>query len=346
MMDNCILQHGAFCINCFAPLAPPRGERPGVRGFALAVQPLTPRPPLPKMGRGGGILNVCILYLVCILALNPIANAQSVAPTSTTTTVKVERGITGIHRFTHLGKPLKAKPQRDAESPIGIRLSTSVSDSHQYEARFLGNKEGVYDLRALMEHVDGSEPSDVPAMSVEIVSTLPKDQRSDLFESATFKPKVWGGYRLSLYLLGLLWLSVPIIYFIRRSMRPKAVAVVPVLQSQPTIADQLRPLVEAAAAKTLTVRDKGRLELLLLHYWRERISLQSLDMATAIGRLREHPEAGQLISTVERWLHQSEFDADYPSHSHDSILELLKPYQGYAVTEQMPSLSTVGGAAK
>ena len=160
------------------------------------------------------------------------------------------------------------------------------------------------------------------------MSTLPKDPRSDLFESATFKPKIWGGYRLSIFLIGLIWLSIPIIVLIRRVMKPKVLITLPVVEVVPTFADQLKPLVEAAAAGSLSVREKGQLELLLVHYWRERISLQGVDMASTISQLRMHPEAGQLVTTVERWLHQSSSSTDSDECSPQSIMKLLEPYRG------------------
>ena len=276
---------------------------------------------------GAKLLMQLVFPFLISSSITHALHAQSI---NSTTRAKVERGITGTYRFKHLGKPLKAKPQLDSDAPIGIRLSSSPSDNQNYEVSFLGIKEGRYDLLAFMENVDGTEVRDLAPILVEIVSMLPKDQRSDLFEAATFKPQVWGGYRLSICLIGLIWLSIPIIFLIRRSMRTKPMVVAPIVEEAPTFADQLKPLVESAAAGTLSVREKGRLELLLVHYWRERISLQGVDMANAIRQLRSHPEAGQLITKVESWLHQSGTTDTDLEGSPSSIVELLKPYRGSA----------------
>ena len=243
---------------------------------------------------------------------------------------KVERGLTGLYRFEYAGKPLQAKSQRDTDAPLGMRLSSSPEDRKQYEAKYVGNREGSYDLRLLMEHVDGSEITDLGPMLVQIVSTLPKDLRSDLFETADFQPSLWGGYRMVLGAVALIWLSIPIGISIRRSMRSKPQEDPQVVEPSPTFADQIKPLIEAAVSQTLTVREKGRLELLLVHYWRERVSLQSLDMASTIQQLRSHPEAGPLVTSLERWLHQSEMEADASRPSPDTIVDLLKPYRGSA----------------
>ena len=284
-------------------------------------------------------LKHLVFSLLLISCFTLHLHAQS--KTNPSVQAKVERGITGTYRFRYSGKPLKSKPQLESDTPLGIRLSTSSSDSKSYEVRFLGIREGTYDLRALVEHVDGSEVHDLSPILVEIVSMLPKDQRSDLFEATLFKPKVWGGYRLSICLIGLIWLSIPIFFLIRRSLQVKPTAVAPIVEVAPTFADQLKPLVEAAAAGTLSVREKGQLELLLVHYWRERISLQGVDMANAIRQLRSHPEAGQLITKVEKWLHQSEL-SEAPSGedwdgSPGSIVEVLKPYRGSAAVDTIGS---------
>lgn len=294
---------------------------------------------LPLTGNGLAHPNRIAAMLCGLLSLVLYGGellAQSAAGNDVPT--KVERGLTGSYRFSYLGKPLQAKSQRDSDAPLGIRLAASSEDRQRYEVKFLGNKEGTYDLRLLMEHVDGSEVTDLAPIPVEIVSMLPKDQRSDLFESANFEPTVWGGYRLSLGLIGLIWLGVPIAYFIRKSLLAKPIIELAIVEPPPTFADQLRPLVEAAASRTLSVREKGRLELLLVHYWRERIAIQSIDMASAIRQLRSHPEAGPLVTTVERWLHQSEASVDDSERSPDSIVELLKPYRGAVPLDETPTL--------
>lgn len=275
--------------------------------------------------------HVKILVLILLFVCQCITMAHSQSNTTTAASQKniskVERGITGTRQFPYSGKPLRAKPQRDTDASIVLRLTALPTDSKTYEAKFLGNKVGTFNLHANIEHEDGSEATDLPPLAIEIVSTLPKDQRSDLFEAATFEPKVWGGYRLSIVLIGLIWLSIPVIVLIRRAMKPKAVIAPPIVEVVPTFADKLKPLVEAAAAGSLSVREKGQLELLLVHYWRERISLQGVDMASTISQLRVHPEAGQLVRTVERWLHQSDDSADSDECSPQSIMSLLEPYR-------------------
>ena len=171
-------------------------------------------------------------------------------------------------------------------------------------------------------------------IQVNIVSMLPKDHRSDLFDAADFKPTFWGGYRLVLVLVSLTWLSIPIFVSIRRSLRVVPPQNTSFQEPLPSFADQLQPLIEAAASRRLSIREKGSLELLLLYYWRERTTLKSADMASAIRGLRAHPEAGPLVTTVERWLHQSDVIGDEADRSPEAIVELLKPYRSLATIDE------------
>lgn len=280
---------------------------------------------------------VCQFCLGCVFATSlDSANLYGQEQPSSSFVAKGERGLTGSHEFTYSGKPLQAKTERNNEAPISIRLIRSSRDGTSYQAKFVGTVEGTYDLREHLEHMDGSSASGLSEMPVRIYSTLPNDHRSDLFETGAFKPSLFGGYRLSMWLLGLAWIGIPIFIFVRRAMRKKPVRVLEPSVSAPTLAEQLYPLVEAAASRSLTIREKGRLELLLYHHWRERAELTSTDMAMVIRQLRSHPEAGPLIGTLERWLHESDTMHAQQDRSPAAIVELLRPYRSQPALREPP----------
>jgi hypothetical protein len=239
---------------------------------------------------------------------------------------KAERGITGVHEFRYPGKPLHVRPQRDVDAPLNVRLQQANDNAAKYEARFIGAREGRFDLREYLEHADGTPPIDLPLMPVQIVSMLPKDQRSDLFDSSVYRPKIMGGYRIAWILGLLLWLAVPcVLWAIRHWNKPPVEPPKPA-EKEKTIAEQLRPLIEAASQRPLSTWEKGRLELLLYHFWRERGALTQENMADSIRKLRTLPEAGELIRAVESWLHSNPEDMQV-DRSPEAILSILKPYQ-------------------
>lgn len=263
------------------------------------------------------MLSLCLSVLV-LFGYMTRASAQD------GTITKAERGITGTVTFQYTGPTLRAKVQRETDSPLVVRVQRSLTPS-QYEARFIGNIAGEFDLRDWLEHTDGSPMDRAQPMLVQIISTLPKDPRSDLFEVDGFQPGFAGGYRLVMILLALVWLAVPLVVIVRRILAKPQIHAVEVVIPPPTLAEKLRPLIAAAAQGELCTSDKARLELLLLHYWRREAQLPGADMAHSIQQLRSHPQAGPMISALEKWLHSAEASSN--PESIERVLQLLSPFE-------------------
>ena len=114
---------------------------------------------------------------------------------------------------------------------------------------------------------------------------------------------------------------IPIVRAARKRRRIDVVA--PAAPAAPTVADRLRPLIEQAANGPLSTDDKGRLERMLLAYWRQRLNLLHEDPAEAIAVLRRHETAGQLLRALEDWLHRP----PGRESSAAAITALLEPYK-------------------
>ncbi|RFC43949.1 MAG: hypothetical protein DVB28_001270 [Verrucomicrobia bacterium] len=71
-----------------------------------------------------------------------------------------------------------------------------------------------------------------------------------------------------------------------------------------TLAELLRPLVEKAANKSISLEEKGRLEQILFEHWGKELELDHLDSLEQLRRILAHPDAGALLRTIERWLYQ------------------------------------------
>jgi len=233
----------------------------------------------------------------------------------------VKRGLTGGLTFTYEGPELIASPAQDLSAPLLLRLEPTGKGT--YTARFIGSVEGDYDLRSLIVMRSGAKPDDLPPLPVKIVSNLPESFATDLYDAADLRVALASGYWVALISLAGIWLAIPIAVIARRMTRPKPVDVVPDEAPRPSLADQLRPIVVATSQRELTVAEQGRLELLLLHYWRERIAPDAPDMIDAIERLRSHSEAGELLRAVEAWLHAPDPSAHNPSR----LDSLLRPYR-------------------
>jgi hypothetical protein len=266
-----------------------------------------------------GHWSAILCAAAAVLAGCAIARAQDAPPVAAT----VERGITGEVQFIYDGPTLSATPQQDLDAPMLLRLEPDPGDATRYTARFIGSVEGDYDLRTLIQLRDGSPARDLDPLVVRVVSNLPAGLGTDLRDAADIDVKLQGGYRTRAIAVVAAWLAVPVVVITRRLLRPKRVVEVEAEPAPPTLADQLRPLVIAAASRELSVAEQGRLELLLYHYWRERLSLEGMEAAEAIVRIRHDAASGELLGAVEGWLHRPEQEA----HDADRLSALLAPYR-------------------
>lgn len=271
------------------------------------------------------MINRSSKMLVALLAMTFIASlalGQDATDVAGARTV-VKRGLTGEIMFTHDGPLLQADPQQDLDAPMLLRLERSSTDATTYTARFIGSVVGDYDLRSLIQYTDGSPANDLDPIMVRIISELPAGLETDLYEAADPDVELTGGYKRNAIIFVLAWLAIPAILIARKMLKPTAVEETVAATPPPTLAEQLRPLVEAVTNRQLSIREQGRLELLLYHYWQQRLDLHPTDMAQCITQIRNHPEAGELLRLVESWLHRPEGIA----HKPDQLDALLEPYR-------------------
>ncbi|MCA9284832.1 MAG: hypothetical protein KDA22_06450 [Phycisphaerales bacterium] len=241
------------------------------------------------------------------------------------------RGLAAEHIIEYAGPPLRAKPDQGLAAPMLVRVTVlpeserrDAAGVRQYRIDYIGNVAGLFDLRELIQHQDGTPASDLDPLFVRIVSELPPQHGTDLFLQDRQPFLLESHYRLALVALAIAWFAVPAVVLVRRALRRPPAPVAVVAPPPPTLADQLRPLVEGAMRQGLSVAERGRLELLLLRYWQDRLALAALAPADAVVRMRTHPEAGRLLTAVERWLHAR--GASSP-RAEDDVAELLEPYR-------------------
>lgn len=217
------------------------------------------------------------------------------------------------------GSELEAVPLDDRRRPIVLRVEAAFrhGDSYRYDLAYYGLEPGEFDLRSYLRRKDGSPLGQLPPIPVRIASVLPAGQIEPHALGIGTLPWL-GGYQLALIAGGVLWVGglLAILLVERRRAAAQGAAERPA-----SLADRLRPLVEQATAGKLAHDRLAELERLLLAWWRKRLKLETERPTVAIARLREHPEAGGLLTQLEVWLHQPASTAavDVPS--------LLRPYQ-------------------
>jgi hypothetical protein len=219
------------------------------------------------------------------------------------------------------GTELEAKPIEDRRVPLVLRVATSYPHglAFRYDLVYYGLEPGEYDLKDYLRRKDGSSMNDVSPIPVRIEPALPRGQIQPHSLPLTPSPFL-GGYRLLLVLGCAAWVAgLAVIVLAGRWKRTGAAAV---LVRPATLADRLRPLLDAAVAGKLTQGQHAELERLLIGYWRKRLGLEKAAPAEFIGVLRNHEEAGPLLRRLEDWLHR-------PGGAVEpvNVALLLKPYQ-------------------
>lgn len=206
------------------------------------------------------------------------------------------------------------------KAPVVVRvLKTWPHGEHlRYDLEWVGLEPGRHDLVKYLVRKDGSPTTGLPELPVEATSLLP----AGAAEPADLEPKAperLDGYTTMQVVAGILWgVGLLAILFVGRRFRRRA----PPPPPKPTLADRLRPLVEAVATGAAGTGAKAELERLLVAFWRSRLELQAVKAADAIVAIKQHPEAGALLRQLEGWLHMPTPPAP------TDVQALLQPYRG------------------
>ena len=243
-------------------------------------------------------------------------------------------GIEGHFHFSWKGEALEVAPIPE-DSPVLVRIAAVTADAEDsgqtsYDIRWLALLPGEHDLSIFFRHGE-NRPADLPPMMVMADSLLGSDHEGNLANlPGTLSPVIDFSAWVLWAVVGF-WLVLPLIILtVLRWMRPPPPP--PVIEVVLTIADRLRPYVDQALAGELDSEGKAALERLLLAFWRDDLNLGSFRHAEALQAMRGHEVAGELIVTVERWLHSGkETNADT-----EQVEKLLQPYKTMAADRVVP----------
>lgn len=217
------------------------------------------------------------------------------------------------------GTELEPVPITD-ETPVVIRIDAVYphGTEFRYDLVVYTLEPGEFDVCDYLQRKDGSGTDDLPAVTLSSESLLPRGQIEPHALKSRALPWV-GGYRLLMVLAGVVWIAglVWILY-----PKRKAAGVGVESSAEPvSLADRLRPLVVDAVKGRAEPARLAELERALVRYWRRRLQLEDVTPGEALARLREHEEAGALITQLENWLHRPAADEAI------DVNALLAPYR-------------------
>ncbi len=232
------------------------------------------------------------------------------------------------------GSELEVKPRRDRDEPVVLRIVDVYphGNSFRYDLEYYALDPGQYDLRDYLRRKDGTSTADLPPIPVSVQPLLPPGQVEPHALEIDEVPRL-GGYRLLIAVCGFVWIAgLGLILLVgrRRHLRNLASRPRPL-----SMAERLRPLVEAASNGSLADGQRAELERLLIGYWSHRLGLDDQPPAQTYAILRDHAEAGPLVRHLEAWLHQ-------PPGSREpvDVSSLLEPYRNLPVGEPVPTPET------
>jgi hypothetical protein len=268
------------------------------------------------------------------LGLGLLVGTAAAAPPPATAT----RGLTGTVTVESASGQLQSRADLALDAPLVARIAaertvdTETGPVRQYTIEFMGTYEGTFDLRTVLQRPDGSFPAQLPEIPVVIERHLAADAGTDVFMDAEPAPPISSVYRTMLITVFVAWALVPVaVLGVRLARRLRVEEPAPVIPP-PSLAERLEPLVLAAADRTMTVEERGQLELLLIAHLGERAGVGELDRAGAIAALRRTADAGPLLAAVESWLHR-------PGPAEDrrpEVAALLAPFRRAAPAEATP----------
>ncbi|HUG68672.1 MAG TPA: hypothetical protein VMM76_13035 [Pirellulaceae bacterium] len=242
-------------------------------------------------------------------------------------------GTEGVFYLRTTGSAIEVKPFEKRESLL-IRIADVTREQAVsiYEIRYIGFIAGEYDLRDYLRQIDGTDLSSVPPAKVSIVSVLPASHDGELgaIERSPL-PFAWP-YRILLAGAVLLWL-IPLVWWKKQRMSHRKRVTKEVHPPNPSLSDQLKPLVEAALDGRSSPREQATLERLLLSFWREKLNLNECGSQQALASMRAHREAGALLRQVDAWLHMP------PGRREIDVPALLAPYRNVTGVSPIDSFS-------
>ena len=216
----------------------------------------------------------------------------------------------------------------DHAAPVAVRIVKVWPHGQifRYDLEWTGLEPGSHDLKQYLVHKDGSSTDDLPAIVVEVEPTLAITTTEPTEPEPVPAPRL-AGYRTQQIVLGVLWgVGLLLLLFVGKKRRVKVAPPI----AKPTLADRLRPLVEAVATDKADTAAKAELERMLVSFWRLRLDLRHEKASTALATIRQHAEAGALLRQVELWLHAPEPPRDF------DLGKLLEPYRAVTADSLLP----------
>lgn len=222
-------------------------------------------------------------------------------PRNATDSLNVPLGVEQAAIVTYSGPPVAVMPYKWGVA-VNVRIAkiTEQPSTRVYDVRYLVNRPGTFDLKDYLTAEDGGRLDGLPSFKFHGDPKLSKHLDARIQETEAAGVNVGGYYYLTLGALGVLWIGWLLLLIFYGRTKPAPPALTP---PEPTLAEQLRPLLAQLEAGTLDAAAKAKLEMLLLRRWREELAVTHAPMDTALDVIARDEKTRQPLRQLQHWLH-------------------------------------------
>lgn len=235
-------------------------------------------------------------------------------------TLKVPLGVEQAAIVTYSGSEITVAPYKWGVA-VNVRIAKVIEkpDRRIYDIRYIVNRAGTFDLKDYLTSEDGSELATLPTFKFTGDAQLSKDLDTRIQETEEVQVEVGGRYYEILAVLTLLWIGwLFLLIFYKRSRGDfEAVDV----ESEPSLAEQMRGYLERIEAGTLDTLNRAKMEMALIQSWRIELSLTDQRMGESLEKISRDSETSEALRQLQHWLHHpasSVTDAE--------IAAVIRPY--------------------
>jgi hypothetical protein len=247
------------------------------------------------------LLVTCALLAVVAAGVTLIVVRRQ-APERDWSVTDVPLGVEEAVIIRYNGPRLVARPYRRGAS-VNLRIANErqVGNTRVYDVRYVVNLPGEFDVTEYLMSADGTAIDDLPAFTVNGLTSLTKDIETRIQEIEKVEIHIWHWYRETLVVLFLFWIMWLLgLIFIGRPRRAKEEPRAP---PPPAIETRIQRLLDALGKRELTLDEKTQLEALLLLHWRDRLGFDRHRLASACRRIQGSSQAGHAYRRLQTWLH-------------------------------------------
>jgi len=216
--------------------------------------------------------------------------------------LRVPLGVEQAAIVTYSGPRLTVAPYKWGVA-VNVRIAEVIEQAGRrvYDLRYIVNRAGTFDLKDYLAAEDGSALDGLPTFEFTGDPELSKNLDTRIQDTEQVGVDVGGRYYETLAGLTALWIGWLLLLLFYKRTKPPAGP--DTGQTEPTVAEQLRGFLAQLEAGTLDAAAKAKMEMALLHCWRDELALGDRRMSAALAQIGRDEKTRDGLKKLQHWLH-------------------------------------------